>query len=93
MLPSQPAQENKSEVGTTDNENITAFIREERIRYDKRGSLCVFNLQQSSDDVKKFCELCINQLGLREHELLSDVLSAERIGNTATDMKPRPLIV
>ena len=93
MLQSQIAQVNNSEVGTADNENITAFIREERLRYDKRGNLCVFNLQQSSDDLRKFRELCINQLGLREHELFSDVLSAERVGNIATDSKPRPLIV
>ena len=93
MLQSQPAQVNNSEVGFADTEKITAFIREDRLRYDKRGNLCVFNLQQSSDDLRKFRELCINHLGLREHELFSDVLSAERVGNIATDSKPRPLIV
>ena len=44
MLQSQPAQENNSDVGTTDNENIIAFIREVQLRYDERGNLWVFNL-------------------------------------------------
>ena len=38
-------------------------------------------------------ELCINQLGLREHELLSGVLSAQRVGNTACDLSLQLLIV
>ena len=93
MLQSKTALVNNSNVSTADNESITAFIKEERLRFDKRGNLCVFNLQQSSDDLLKFRELCVNQLGLREHELCSSVLSTERVGNSANDSKPLPLIV
>ena len=73
MLQSHPAQENDTGAGTADGENNIVFIRRERLRYEKWGSLCIFNLQQNNDDLRKFRGLCINQLGLLKHELLLDV--------------------
>ena len=54
ILHMQSAQVNNSGVDTTYNESITAFIREERLRYDRKEILCIFNLQQVSEDLRKF---------------------------------------
>ena len=47
----QSTQQNISAFETPEHESITAFIKEERLRFDKGINLCTFNLQQTSDDL------------------------------------------
>ena len=90
---SQSAHDNNSGVDTADDENITAFIRENLLKFDRRTDVCIFNLQQGNDDLRNFLKLCIKQLGIREHELFWDTLSAERFGDIASVLKPRSILV
>ena len=78
---------------TPDTESISKLIKEEREKIEWRLNVCVFNMQHTDDDTKRFSEICSKQIALSESEIHNSIINTKRVGHNESSQKPCPLIV
>ena len=79
------------ESNETIENKILDALNEQKGREKRKNNLCIRGLPNSSDDKKRFIEICTSKLNVSQDEA-ANISTTKRIGQTYND-KPQPLIV